>query len=54
MVKKITVIPVNESIVEPETTPEQVEAIIKVEEDEPEPEEEPRQSRALTSNEVEP
>jgi hypothetical protein len=33
MVKQITVIPVNDSIVEPETTPEQVEDIIKVEDD---------------------
>jgi hypothetical protein len=49
MVKQITVIPVNDTIVEPESTPEQVEEIIKVEE-----EDEPRQSRALTSNEVEP
>jgi septal ring factor EnvC (AmiA/AmiB activator) len=33
MVKQITVIPVNDSIVEPETAPEQVEDIIKLEDD---------------------
>jgi hypothetical protein len=38
MVKQITIIQVNDTIVEPESTPEQVEDIIKVEEDEPQPE----------------
>jgi hypothetical protein len=33
MVKTITVIAVNDSIVEPETAPEQVEDIIKLEDD---------------------
>jgi hypothetical protein len=56
MVKQITIIQVNDTIVEPESTPEQVEDIIKVEEDEPQPEEEPepRQSQALSSKDDEP
>jgi hypothetical protein len=56
MVTKITIIPVNDTIVEPESTPEQVEDIIKVEEDEPEPEEEPepRRGQALSSKDDEP